>query len=190
MKLKLHKGNLSEFVSHHPEAKSYFEFKATKFKFQFPQPCFLDGVKSRGKFLLKMDNVSFTYLGNTVPTIKNITIRASMASRVACVGVNGSGKSTMIKVLTGELEQTHGTVYKYPNARIGYIAQHAFHHIENHLTKTPNEYIRWRFANGDDREGCDKVTMKLSPSDEKELSQEIEYIFKNESGQIKKDNSL
>ena len=29
-----------------------------------------------------------------------------MASRVACVGVNGAGKATMIKVLTGELEPT------------------------------------------------------------------------------------
>ena len=64
-----------------------------------------------------------------------------MASRVACVGVNGAGKSTMIKVLTGELEPTTGTVWKYPNSRIGYIAQHAFHHIEKHLNKTPNEYI-------------------------------------------------
>ena len=55
LKLKLHKGNLSEFVKTHPEANSYFEFKASKFHFKFPQPCFLDGVKSRGKFLLKMD---------------------------------------------------------------------------------------------------------------------------------------
>ena len=63
LKLKLHKGNLSEFVKTHPEANSYFEFKASKFHFKFPQPCFLDGVKSRGKFLLKMDNVSLTYPG-------------------------------------------------------------------------------------------------------------------------------
>ena len=133
-----------------------------------------------------MDSVSFTYPGNNVPTIKNITVRASMASRVACVGVNGAGKSTMIKVLTGELEPTEGTVWKYPNSRIGYIAQHAFHHIEKHLNKTPNEYIRWRFANGDDREGLDKVTMKLNSEEEEILSKPVEYTFKNENGQIKK----
>lgn len=187
LKLKLHKGNLSEFVKNHPEAKSYFEFKASKFSFKFPQPCFLDGVKSRGKFLLKMDGVTFTYPGNSVPTIKNITVRASMASRVACVGVNGAGKSTMIKVLTGELEPTEGTVWKYPNSRIGYIAQHAFHHIENHLNKTPNEYIRWRFAHGDDREGLDKVSMKLSEEEEASLKEPVEYSFKTDNGQIKKE---
>merc|ERR1711935_677033 len=98
LKLNTYKGNLSKYVETHPEAKSFFEFKATKFTFTFP--------------------------GNTVPTIMDITVRASMASRVACVGVNGAGKSTMIKVLTGELEPQQGTIWKFPNSRIGYIAQH------------------------------------------------------------------
>jgi elongation factor 3 len=190
LKLKLHRGNLSEFVKSHPEANSYFEFKANKFKFNFPQPCFLEGVKSRGKALLKMDNVSLIYPGNTEPTIQAITVRTSMASRVACVGVNGAGKSTMIKVLTGELEPTSGTVWKFPNARIGYIAQHAFHHIEKHLNKTPNEYIRWRFQFGDDREGLDKAAMKLNDNDLEELGKPIEYSFKTESGQIKKEKRI
>jgi elongation factor 3 len=187
LKLKLHKGNLSEFVKTHPEANSYFEFKANKFKFNFPQPCFLDGVKSKGKALIKMDNISLIYPGNSEPTIQGITVRASMASRVACVGINGAGKSTMIKVLTGELEPTSGTVWKYPNARIGYIAQHAFHHIENHLTKTPNEYIRWRFEFGDDREGLDKATMKLSEGDLEQLAQPIEFTIKMDGGQLRKE---
>ena len=190
LKLKLHKGNLTQFVKTHPEAQSYFEFKATKFKFTFPQPCFLEGVKSRGKALMKMDNVCLTYPGNKVPTIQDITVRASMASRVACVGVNGAGKSTMIKVLTGELEPTQGTVWKYPNTRVGYIAQHAFHHIEKHLNRTPNEYIRWRFQFGDDREGLDKATMKLSDKDKEEMSKPVQFAVKNEKGQIKKEERV
>ena len=190
LKLKLHKGNLSEFVKSHPEAQSYFEFKSEKFKFTFPKPSFLEGVKSRGKILIKMDNVSLTYPGNNKPTISNISVKASMASRVACVGVNGAGKSTMIKVLTGELEPTQGSVWKYNNAKIGYIAQHAFHHIENHLDKTPNEYIRWRYAFGNDREGLDKASMKLSDSETDELQKPILYTYKTESGQIKKEERV
>ena len=73
---------------------------------------------------------------------------------------------------------------------MGYIAQHAFHHIESHLNKTPNEYIRWRYANGDDREGLDKVSMKLNEEEEQILSQPIEYSFKTESGQIKKEQRV
>jgi elongation factor 3 len=186
LKLSVHKGNLSDFVENHPEANSYFELKASKFSFTFPQPGFLEGVKSRGKTLMKMDDVSFTYPGNTAPTIRNISVRASMASRVACVGVNGAGKSTMIKVLTGELEPTVGTVWKYPNSKIGYIAQHAFHHIEKHLTKTPNEYIRWRYEYGDDREGLDKASMKLSDADLAEIAKPVIYTWKNDKGAIMK----
>jgi len=185
LKLKLHTGNLTEFVKNNPESKSYFEFKASKFKFAFPQPCFLDGVKSRGKVLLKMDNVTFTYAGNNIPTINNITIKASMSSRVACVGINGAGKSTMIKVLTGQLEPSQGVVWKYPNSRIGYIAQHAFHHIEKHLDKTPNQYIRWRYAFGNDREGLDNASMKLTNEEETEISKPINYTFKDNSDKIK-----
>jgi len=49
----------------------------------------------------------------------------------------------MIKLLTGELQADKGSgdVWKHPNARVAYVAQHAFHHIESHLEKTPNEYI-------------------------------------------------
>lgn len=49
---------------------------------------------------------------------------------MAVLGPNGAGKSTMIKVLTGELEPNFGTVWRHPNMRVAYVAQHAFHHIE------------------------------------------------------------
>ena len=67
----------------------------------------------------------------------------------------------MIKVLTGELEPGFGTTWRHPNMRVAYVAQHAFHHIEQHLEKTPNEYIRWRYAIGEDRENLSKVTRKV-----------------------------
>ena len=66
----------------------------------------------------------------------------------------------MIKLLTGELEPDKGSgdVWKHPNCRVGYIAQHAFHHIEHHLEKSANEYMRWRYEGGGDREEAVKVT--------------------------------
>tara|TARA_B100000575_G_scaffold285646_1_gene281222 strand:- start:66 stop:1094 length:1029 start_codon:yes stop_codon:yes gene_type:complete len=91
----------------------------------------------------------------------------------------------MIKVLTGQLEPSIGEVWKYQNSKIGYIAQHAFHHIENHLDKTPNQYIRWRYAFGNDREGLDKASMKLSEEEETSLRQPIEFKFKSDNGSLK-----
>ncbi len=79
------------------------------------------------------------------------------------IGENGAGKSTMIKLLVGEVVPQEGDVWKHPNARVAYVAQHAFHHIEQHLSKTPNEYIRWRFANGgEDKESLVKVSMQFT----------------------------
>ena len=148
LKLVNFKGNLNDFVAVNPTAKSFFELKASKLKFNFPQPGPIEGVKSKGKALMKMAHCDFTYPGNTVPTLFDISVQVSLSSRVACVGENGAGKSTMIKVLTGEVVPQTGEVWRHPNARVAYLAQHAFHHIEDHMNKTPNEYIRWRFANG------------------------------------------
>ena len=75
----------------------------------------------------------------------------------------------MIKVLTGETEATEGTLWKHPNLRIAYVAQHAFHHIEQHLDKTPNQYIQWRYAIGEDREALHKVDRKLTEEEEKKM---------------------
>jgi elongation factor 3 len=160
--LKLHafKGNLDEFVKIKPQARAYFSFKESKLKFNFPQPGPIEGVKSKGKALMKMSKCTFTYPVNKTPTLFDISVQVSLSSRVACVGENGAGKSTMIKLLVGEIEPQEGEVWKHPNARIAYVAQHAFHHIENHLDKTPNEYIRWRYANnGEDKESLVKVSM-------------------------------
>ena len=43
---------------------------------------------------------------------------------------NGAGKSTLIKLLTGEMQPQAGAVWKHPNTRVAYVAQHAFHHLE------------------------------------------------------------
>mmetsp|Transcript_14583 Transcript_14583/g.34924 ORF Transcript_14583/g.34924 Transcript_14583/m.34924 type:complete len:1038 (-) Transcript_14583:54-3167(-) len=188
--LKLHtfKGNLDEFVKLKPEARAYFSISESKMKFRFPQPGPIEGVKSKGKALMKMSGCTFTYPVNDKPTLFDISIQVSLSSRVACVGENGAGKSTMIKLLVGEIEPQEGAVWKHPNARIAYVAQHAFHHIEAHLTKTPNEYIRWRYANdGEDKESLVKVTMQFTDEEEKLQKTPFEIQFVDEeSGKITK----
>merc|ERR1712159_939163 len=101
---------------------------------------------------------------------------------------NGSGKSTMIKLLTGELEPDEGSgdVYKHPNCRVGYIAQHAFHHIEKHLDETANDYIRWRFANGGDREEQVKVTSIATAEEIAQMEKPFEISVPQEDGSVTK----
>lgn len=74
--------------------------------------------------------VSCRYPGAEKKVLEDISLFCTLNSRVAVLGPNGAGKSTMIKVLTGELEPSYGTVWRHPNMRVAYVAQHAFHHIE------------------------------------------------------------
>jgi len=190
MKLHYFRGNLEAFVEKKPEAKAaYFELaEKGKIDFNFPNPGALPGVNSKGKAILKMTNITFTYPGAPKPQLNNVSIQVSLASRVACVGENGAGKSTMIKLLTGELEPDEGSgaVYKHPNCRVGYIAQHAFHHIEKHLDETANDYIRWRFANGGDREEAVKVTSIATEDEIKQMEQAFEIPVTQEDGTVLK----
>merc|ERR1711862_232889 len=188
LKLNQFRGNLDEFVKTHPAARAYFSFTESKLKFKFPQPGPIEGIKSKGKALMKMSKCTFTYPVNDSPTLFDISVQVSLSSRVACVGENGAGKSTMIKLLVGEIEPQTGTVWKHPNARIAYVAQHAFHHIENHLNKTPNEYIRWRYANdGEYKESLVKDTMQFTPQEEKQQRTPFQIQFTDpETGKVTK----
>ena len=181
-KLKTFKGDnpgtvLKEFVDKYPEKAGYFELKNDIIKFKFPEPTPLDGVKSLSKSILRMKEVAYQYASRDKPTIQNITLEVSRISRVAVIGANGAGKTTAIKVLIGELEPSEGTIYKHPNSRIAYIAQHAFHHLEKHLNKTPTEYILQRFAGNEDKENVEFLHKK-----DKEDVKKVKYMINPISG--------
>ena len=170
-KLVFYRGNLSDFVKQKPEAKQYYELTNVNVSFNFPEPGPLEGVKSLTKSVLKMKNCSFQYPTALKPQLIDVNIQVSMASRVAIVGVNGAGKSTLIKILVGELEPNKGIIERHPNVRVAYVAQHAFHHIENHLDKTPVEYIMWRYRAGYDKEQTSKDSLTLSEEELQAIKQ-------------------
>ena len=172
-KLGCYKGNLSEFVKVKPEAKSYYTLSSSNSQFRFPPPGILSGVKSQTRAILRMSDCTFTYPGAPKPSLRNVSCQLSLSSRVAVIGPNGAGKSTLIKILTGEVAPQSGTVEKHPNLRIGYIKQHALEHVEMHLEKTPNQYLQWRYANGDDREVHMKQTRILSPEEKEQMNKYV-----------------
>ncbi|MCJ1325833.1 translational elongation factor EF-1 alpha [Thelotrema lepadinum] len=165
-KLKRYRGTLSDFVKRVPSARSYYELGASEMEFKFPEPGFLEGVKTKAKAIVRVNNMTFQYPGTSKPQIKDITFQVSLGSRIAVIGPNGAGKSTLINVLTGELIPTTGDVYTHENIRIAYIKQHAFAHIDHHLNKTPSEYIQWRFQTGEDRETMDRASKVITENDE------------------------
>ncbi|KAI5957224.1 NEW1 [Candida jiufengensis] len=173
-KLAYYKGNLSEFVKVKPEGKSYYTLTDSSVKMAFPPPGILTGVKSNTRSVARMSNVTFTYPGAAKPSLNNVSCSLSLSSRVAIVGPNGAGKSTLIKLLTAELIPAEGKVEKHPNLRIGYIAQHALQHVEQHKEKTANQYLQWRYKFGDDREVLLKESRKISDDEKEMMEKEID----------------
>lgn len=173
-KLKYYRGNLSDFVSKRPEAKSYYSLAATSVKFSFPPPGSLMGVRSNTRTILKASHCTVQYPGMSRPSLTDASVSISLSSRVGVIGPNGAGKSTLIKVLTGEIIPQEGKVEKHPNLRVALMAQHAFHHLEQHLEKTACQYITWRYQDGHDREITEKATRKLS--DEEAAQMEVPIV--------------
>jgi elongation factor 3 len=175
-KLKTFKGDkgkcLTQFVEKYPDKKAYFELSNEVMKFTFPEPGAMEGVKSRSKIVLRMSNVTFQYPSKDKPTIMDVSLTVSQVSRVAVIGANGAGKSTAIKVLVGEQKPSEGQIWKAPGLRMAYVAQHAFHHLEKHMQKTPTDYIMWRFAGNDDKESLEFKTTELSVDEEKARAQQ------------------
>ncbi len=60
------------------------------------------------------------------PLFENVSITFGNGNRYGLIGANGSGKSTFMKILSGELEPSTGNVSTAPNARIGQLRQDQF----------------------------------------------------------------
>jgi len=115
----------------------------------------LEGVASRGKRFLYMEDVFYSYPKSGSPAVRGATVECSLCSRVAIVGPNGAGKSTLAAMLVGELAPDLGTIWRHQNLRIALVAQHTFHHLEQHTDLTATEYILWRFEGNEDREALE-----------------------------------
>jgi elongation factor 3 len=161
----------------HPEAKYYYELEGSTLNFNFPVPGRLDGVNSNTRAILKMENVSFTYPGSANPTLRNVNVKVCLGSRIAVVGANGAGKTTLIRMLVQESkpDEGSGTIYKHMNLRVAYVAQHSFHHVEQHLDASPVDYFKWRFYGGVDREDMARPDKKMTEEEEVERTGDRKY---------------
>ena len=79
-----------------------------------------EGV-SRKKLLFDLENVDYTIVDKNL--IKNFATRILQKDKIAIVGYNGSGKSTMLKLMLGRLEPNNGII-KRGDVKIGYFDQH------------------------------------------------------------------
>lgn len=74
-----------------------------------------------GRLVARAENVSYSY--NGIPLIQNFSTEISRGDRIGIVGPNGCGKTTLLKILLGELTPDSGTVRLGSNLHIAYFDQ-------------------------------------------------------------------
>ncbi|HIJ37936.1 MAG TPA: ABC-F family ATP-binding cassette domain-containing protein [Rhodospirillaceae bacterium] len=74
------------------------------------------------------------------PVLRQLSFRIDMADRIALLGANGNGKSTLAKILADRLTLQNGTIWRSPKLRIGYFAQNQMEEL-NPLT-TPFNHMQ------------------------------------------------
>jgi ATP-binding cassette subfamily F protein 3 len=100
--------------------------------FEFPQPDQLAPP------IITLEKVAVGYQAEK-PVLNNVSLRLDMDDRVALLGANGNGKSTLAKLLSNRLKPMHGSLRKSPKLRVGYFAQHQTDELD--LEATPLQIL-------------------------------------------------
>ena len=115
---------------------------AKKVVFTFPEP------EELSPPIINIDGGAVGYGGP--PVLRKLSLRIDQDDRIALLGRNGEGKSTLSKLLAGKLQTSEGKFTKSSKLRIGYFAQHQVDEL--HIDETPLQHVmRLRPAEGQPR---------------------------------------
>ena len=133
----------------------------------------------------EIENLSFGYEPGQ-PIIKDFSYTVDAGDKIAIIGENGVGKTTLLKLLVGELTPQHGHIKWAEKARLGYYAQdHAndFAKGEN-LTDWISGYVREGGYEGDDAETLIRGTLGRLLFKGDEVKKSVKVISGGEQGRM------
>ncbi len=91
-------------------------------------------IQSIGNFVISTANITMQF--GAKPLFENISVKFGNGNRFGLIGANGCGKSTFMKILSGDLEPSAGNVSITPNERIGVLRQDQFAYEEYRVLDT------------------------------------------------------
>jgi ATP-binding cassette subfamily F protein 3 len=86
------------------------------------------------KHLMVIKGLTFSYSGGEPYLIENLSFWVGKNDRIGVVGQNGMGKSTLLRLLNGELKPLQGSIYRHHSLLTGYFGQSGIDRLNPHLT--------------------------------------------------------
>ncbi len=140
----------------------------------FPKP-----EKTLSPPIIALDNIAVGYEPDT-PVLNRVTLRIDTDDRIALLGANGNGKSTLVKLIANKLAPFSGKVTRADKLSVGYFAQHqvdeldsegsTYDHLRQLMGDTPESKIRARAgAIGFSGKAADTLVKNLSGGEKARL---------------------
>ena len=135
---------------------------------------------------VEIENLSFAYPGSGKQVIDKLTLTLNAGDRLAVIGENGVGKTTLLKLLTGELQPQGGALRWAEKARYGYYAQdHAADFASDaSLTEWVANYARANAAEGEDLETLIRGTLGRLLFSGDDVGKAVRVISGGEQGRM------
>mmetsp|Transcript_16229 Transcript_16229/g.24781 ORF Transcript_16229/g.24781 Transcript_16229/m.24781 type:complete len:637 (+) Transcript_16229:251-2161(+) len=112
-------------------------------------------------YVVQLQGVGFGYPGAAPARLfQNCEFGITSKSRIVLLGENGNGKTTLVKLIMGELEPCEGTVRRSPHARYALVNQHHADQID--LSLTPLEFLASKFPGDGSYDHIQKLRGHLS----------------------------
>jgi ATP-binding cassette subfamily F protein 3 len=114
------------------------EERATPFDFKQPKPAMAPP-------LVRLVDADLGY-SSGAPVLRKVNLRIDHDDRIAILGPNGEGKSTLVKAIAGRIPPLAGNVYKHKKLNIAYFAQHQLDELK--ARQSPYDHVRTLMPDG------------------------------------------
>ena len=124
--------------------------------------------------IISLNNISKTFLDKSI--LKDVTIAVGEKDRIGLLGINGVGKTTLLNIISGNLDYDEGTISAKSDLRIGYLKQNEALDTTNTLKEEIQKALELVF---DTRKKLVDISKKMSVANGEEyekLSMEYERL--------------
>ena len=135
---------------------------------------------------VEIENLSFAYADSTRKILNDFSLSLNGGDRLAIIGENGVGKTTVLKLLMGELQAKRGTIKWAEKARPGYYAQDHASDFNSDISLTDwiSGYARSNAGEGDDLATLIRGTLGRLLFSGNEVQKAVKVISGGEQGRM------